>query len=303
MRVDSEVDLGLPGFDEARPPVRRLTVLRLETPVSPHTPPVWTSRVSGYSLYEHDDALVLANDAGQFRIRGGEIDVCFEPFTVEARNYFLGAVMALWIELGGSPVLHAACVAVGEGALGLLGHSTTGKSTLAAGLVAAGGRLVSDDLLPLDGRDGAYEIYPSKASTRLWPDSARYFVGDPSGLARVAATSEKRVVSASAISAISAGPASPGPHPLRALYVLERTPEPTRASVEPLGSRDAFLALVSLCFAGEIVEHLPLRARRMHSLARAVRSLPVRLLRYPSGFDRVPEVCGALAEDFRGLAR
>jgi hypothetical protein len=304
MRVDSDVDLDLPAFDAARAPVRRLAVRRLARFECPQSPPLWTSRVSGYSLYAHGDgALVLANAAGAFRVATDEIGIHFDPFTAEARNYLLGATMALWLELCGIPVLHAACVADGENAVGLLGHSTTGKSTLATGLVAAGCHFVSDDLLPLDVHEGAFQIYPSKPSTRLWPDAARHFVGDPEQLARVAATTEKRVVSASAIGEAETTIERSGPRRLRALYVLERAREATDVSVEPLGPRDAFLAIVGLSFAGEIVERLPLRASRLEAVARAARDLPVRQLRYPSGFDFVPEVCEALMRDLRGLTR
>jgi hypothetical protein len=306
MRVDSDVDLDLPAYDASRAPVRRLAVRQLANFDRPQSPPLWTSRVSGYSLHEHmEGALVLVNQTGAFRIASDEIGVHFDPFTAEARNYLLGAAMALWLELAGVPVLHAACVADGENAAGLLGHSTTGKSTLTAGLVAAGYHFVSDDLLPLDVHEGVFQIYPSKPSTRLWPDAARHFVGDPEQLARVASSTEKRIVSASTLREAETETEADrsGPHRLRALYVLERTREATDVSVESLGPRDAFLAIVALSFAGEIVERLPIRASRLESVARAAREIPVRQLRYPSGFDHVPKVCDALVEDLRGLTR
>jgi hypothetical protein len=276
-------------------------VRRLGQRARPRCTPLWTSRVSGYSFYEDDgESFLLASETGVFRVGRNEIGVGFDPFTAEARNYLLGAGIALWLELNGLPVLHAACVATGRDAVGLLGHSTAGKSTLAAGLVTAGWRFVSDDLLPLDVRDGGFEIYPSKPSTRLWPDAARHFAGDPALLARVAATTEKRVVSASAL---GGRPVPSEPYRLRALYVLERTRNATEVAIRPLGARDALLSLLALSFAGEIVEGLSLRASRLQSLARAAREIPVRCLCYPSGFERVSEACESLAADFRGLAR
>lgn len=62
----------------------------------------------------------------------------------------LGPVMAMLLYLRGYFVLHASAVAIdGRGAV-FLGDRTAGKSTTAAALVAAGHRLLADDVVAID---------------------------------------------------------------------------------------------------------------------------------------------------------
>lgn len=58
-----------------------------------------------------------------------------------------GALPAFILVMRGEPVLHASVVDVGGHAVGFVGQSGMGKSTLAGLLCAAGGRLVTDDVL------------------------------------------------------------------------------------------------------------------------------------------------------------
>lgn len=60
-----------------------------------------------------------------------------------------GTVVAFLLGLSGHCVLHGSAVAVGGSALAVVGHSGTGKSTVAALLCAAGAGLVTDDVLRL----------------------------------------------------------------------------------------------------------------------------------------------------------
>ncbi len=60
---------------------------------------------------------------------------------------FEGNVLATLLMLAGEPVLHASAIAVDGSAVAFVGDSGSGKSTLAALLCAAGGRLISDDVL------------------------------------------------------------------------------------------------------------------------------------------------------------
>lgn len=62
-----------------------------------------------------------------------------------------GNALSFLLSLAGHAVLHAGAVDVGGSAVAAIGPSGVGKSTLTAWLCAAGGRLVSDDVLRLDG--------------------------------------------------------------------------------------------------------------------------------------------------------
>jgi hypothetical protein len=77
--------------------------------------------------------------------------------------------MALALHEAGTLCLHGSAVAVGQGGVGFLAPKGYGKSTLAAVLAAAGGRLMSDDVVAVI-PSTAPEILPGVHSVRMWSD-------------------------------------------------------------------------------------------------------------------------------------
>ena len=68
--------------------------------------------------------------------------------------------------------LHAASVATSEGAIVILGESSTGKSTLAAALVARGWDLLADELAAVEvDATGQVLVHPTFPEIGLWPDT------------------------------------------------------------------------------------------------------------------------------------
>lgn len=61
-----------------------------------------------------------------------------------------GTLLSFLLALRGHPVLHASAVQVGEQAVGFVGASGMGKSTMATLMCAAGAQLITDDVLRLD---------------------------------------------------------------------------------------------------------------------------------------------------------
>lgn len=87
------------------------------------------------------------------------------------RNIVLGPAMALGFELAGYLCLHGSAVALGGRASAFLAPKFFGKSTLATALVAAGGKLLGDDLLVVSAGPPA-TVRPGVATVRLWADAA-----------------------------------------------------------------------------------------------------------------------------------
>lgn len=83
----------------------------------------------------------------------------------------LGVVCAVLLSSMGRPLLHGAAMAWEDGAIGLLGDSGRGKSTLAAALIKEGGRLLSEDLLAVNRNGAAFEVEPGYARISLLPDA------------------------------------------------------------------------------------------------------------------------------------
>jgi hypothetical protein len=83
-----------------------------------------------------------------------------------------GSVLATVLMLRGSTVLHAAAVRLDETATVIVGHSGAGKSTVAALLCAAGGRLFSDDVLRIAATPQGFHAARGSDRLRLRPGAA-----------------------------------------------------------------------------------------------------------------------------------
>lgn len=104
--------------------------------------------------------------------------------------WMMGVGFALALYRRGDIPLHASAIAFEDEAVLLMGDSGAGKSTLAAALVAAGGRLLADDIVcPRPDGHGGFEVDPVFLSLRLSPQAARHFGwgGEPTERDKIAA--------------------------------------------------------------------------------------------------------------------
>ena len=99
-------------------------------------------------------------------------DVAHDLTTVLAT----GAVLSYALAMRGHCVLHASAVEIDGRAVALVGASGLGKSTVTAGLCAAGCPLVTDDVLRVD-LQGAVVAHRGAREIRLRP-AARVMAGD-----------------------------------------------------------------------------------------------------------------------------
>lgn len=127
-------------------------------------------------------------------VRGGtEISLFREP-EADPRDVtlmILGPVMAALLRQRGYFVLHASCMALHDCAIAFCGFSGWGKSTSAAGLLHAGWRFVTDDVLAIDVRSGEVRVTPSFPTMRIHPSTLESWGVDASGLLVVGARSDK----------------------------------------------------------------------------------------------------------------
>lgn len=125
---------------------------------------------------------LVYDDTGTFDVNaaGTHIDWFAAPGAVmEAVQLdVLGRVLPTAIHAAGALCLHGSAVQMNGGAVAFLAPKGHGKSTLAQALVAAGARLVTDDVVPIDLED-APRMRPGVAHLRLLRDAALQFrVGD-----------------------------------------------------------------------------------------------------------------------------
>jgi hypothetical protein len=170
-------DLPLPEFrpDDDGAPADVLIRLR---PVHRPLPDV----AAGMTIDLGPETQYLAwRNVGRYLIRGTrQIDVDPLPETSEPllRLPLVGPVMALLLHLRGMLVLHASAIAIGNRSAVFLGDKQAGKSTTAAALVAAGYRLISDDLVAFDFSAGQPSIAPAFPQIKLSNEAAAAIADD-----------------------------------------------------------------------------------------------------------------------------
>ncbi len=207
----------------------------------------------------------------------------------------LGHVFGYYLERSGYSSIHGASVAVGESAVLLVGHRRAGKSTMAGSLLNGGLPLLADDISALEVRNTSILCRPAYPQIKLTPGQACLFGLDSANYAKVHPAFEKLNVPMSDL-----GEFHPTPLPARCVYLIERVPdESTQVEIVPVPPGEALIELLRHTFITDIIEATDLQAPRMKRLAQIAKILPVKRLRYPSGYENLPLVHEAIQADTR----
>lgn len=207
------------------------------------------------------------------------------------RHDVVHRVLPLALHAGGTLVLHASGVAIGpRSAIAFLADKGTGKSTLAAALVSAGARLLTDDTLGVVPRAGGADVLPGLHHLRLRDDAA---VGARTGAFApepAVGTDGKWVFDDLADARVQLEPA-----PLAALYVLRAGPPdtPDAATRVRLPSVPAALALLQHAKLAPLLGG-PMLPTLLDRAAAVVRQVPVYELTVARDLARVAAVAGTI---------
>jgi len=175
-------------------------------------------------------------------------------------------------------VLHCGAVASKIGALGFMGPSGHGKSTLTASLHDFGLKLMSDDAMLLNFEGEAVVAERLHPSLRLFPDSVEQMFPNIGSTSPVADYTDKRHV------ALTPGPASA---PLVALFRL--TDPSDDIGISRMTFADACIALIANSFALDPADPAEAK-RRFAKAAKVARHIPVYDLHYPRDYGVLSEV-------------
>lgn len=228
------------------------------------------------------------SDTGTFDVINGGSDIRWTPGAASDPNLvradLLGSVFSVALHLRGLICLHGSGVTLNGVALGFLAQKGTGKSTTAMALCAAGGALITDDILPVDPGPPA-TAWPAMPAVRLLDDSAarlRHADGatqDPkSGKYRVTALGDSQVeTSRTPLAAI---------YELAAVTSSETTPAATRVR---LTGGIAVMTLLKHHKTGIVLGQA--ESRNLFDRAALIaRHVPVYRLEVARDFERLPDV-------------
>ena len=190
--------------------------------------------------------------------------------------------------------LHAGAIVYGYNAIGFVGKTGTGKSTLTAYCGHHGYPVLTDDCLVLNQEQNQFIGFPSYPAIRLHSDSAEYFSDTTDKLPRVAEYSGKLRLNPKHGSYES----HKNPERLRALFVLTE-PDQNNASdlvsIERCSMREAFGLMIENTFRLDPTD-MQSNIREFNNLKVLVAGVPVYRLEYVQKYHSLPDVIRSTLE-------
>ena len=206
----------------------------------------------------------------------------------------LGPLLSIMLRQRGFFVVHACCVARDGEAVGFLGESGWGKSTLTEFLCQRGYSLVTDDVLAVDltkaGRPYAVPGYPH---IRLLPAAGGNLLNDFQALPLVFEGGSKRLV--------VRGEMPTAPIPLKKLYMLNKDYVDAHA-IRPLSASEVVRRLIGHTRVMHAMTSPPVLARHLKQCSQLVNSVPVSDLQRKASLDALPALLDLVERDLRALA-
>lgn len=220
--------------------------------------------------------------------------------SADAQAQLVGPVIGWILRRRGMLCLHASVVSFGGRAVAFIGTKRTGKSTLAVACQAAGGTVLSDDLLVLKRRGESFRAHSGYSYARLRPDAARALSRDAASLPSVYAGGARLRFDLPETATETDGPGIEGV-PLAGLYLLQRRQSgPTTPQAIPTTPQEALPLLAAQTYARFALapEQEP---SEFIALAELVRRVPVRKLTRANDLTALSAVCAAVCADLTNL--
>jgi hypothetical protein len=215
----------------------------------------------------------------------------------DAATFLLGPVLGLLLRLRGVTCLHASAVAFDYHAVAFVGDEGAGKSTTAAVFARRGHPVISDDVVAIVEREGAFHVLPAYPYLSLWPDSVKMLYGPDKSLPAFSANWDKRVLSL-AEDRLRFEERS---LPLGAIFLLgERSSESAAPFLETPTAQESLVALVANSYATGMLDK-DMRAQEFALLGRMLASVPVRRVRPHEESTQIDRLCEVIRSGYLPL--
>jgi hypothetical protein len=196
------------------------------------------------------------------------------------------------IRLGREP-LHATAILTDRGAIGFVGDSGYGKSTLGALFVRDGFKLITDDMLVLTHEGDACLAHAGPPRIKLYREIADRIFGDRCHGVPMNPVTDKLIV------ALSETQATRDASPLTRLYLIQedRPRRPLRRPwIRTLSPARAFPKILAAS-AGHYASERDRLARQFAFVSRIVGQIPIKTLAYPRDTENMSRLRDAVLAD------
>jgi len=216
------------------------------------------------------------------------------------RHLLLDQVLPLVLSTRGKFLLHASCVVLPGGAVGFIGESGRGKSTLAASFSGLGFPILTDDCILVEKGRNRIVAVPNYPGVRVWSDSKALILGRKGPrLPRVAHYLWKQRLTGESTRIQFQRTRVP----LTQLFLLA-LPEAGQSDVrtEAIPPQRAVVELLKYAFRLDVTDERKL-SQEFFRVVEMANSIPLAFLTYPRDFARIGLVQEAVLEHVRDRRR
>jgi hypothetical protein len=237
------------------------------------------------------EAYISNTDIGAFHIQNGR-EIIIYPIQnadlKQIRLFLLGKVFGVLLHQRGLLALHGSAIVVDDSAVAFLGNSGSGKSTIAASIIADEYAMITDDLVVVDASSGMPMIQPAIPQIKLCHDAAKMLGYDVSSLPTVGReTNSKRIIN-------FASRFCTNPSPLRRIYVLV---DSDYINIKQLDQQDSVIELIRNSYCLHSLNAKVNLSSHFSQCAAVVKSVPVYRLMRPIASKSLPQLVQMVKND------
>ena len=208
------------------------------------------------------------------------------------RPGILGPIFSLMLRQRGLLAIHASCVEINGEAVGFIGNSGWGKSTLANAFYNQGYPLLTDDVMAIQVNEASEKhpiTFPAYPSVKLLPDAAASLGYDFDELAVINSDLLKR-------NNHLAEKFAQKPLPVKRIYALEKIAA-SHHEVQALSSQDALVELIRHSRVTNLLTTPEFTSAHLRQCTQLIKKVPVYRLRRQKGLDAIPDLIKLIEDD------